>query len=595
MAWPNRALPQARTPEDTVLLTTQFAVDLLVWLAAAVTMGAWTTAAFIRPRRGANRLRLDGDRLLGLARLSSLAGAGACIAMASLTRTSAGFGHGEALAWCIAAGAGLLSTLFTFHKQWESAIYALALQAIALVAPIASTENQLPRNHDLAGDARMIAAVAFTVLAGTWICRLFLTADEAGSGRVYFRMRFLSLAAAAVVVVCDLTTVWAQGGQIDDDARWHLGRAAAALLIAALSWVDKAITCLAAAVVGVLGQFAAASAFRTLPDTVGESVATDVAAIGYSVADWPTLVNLLVKWRINLFFLGLAVVAIAFYLYLVAQLNKRGDHWPAGRTFAWVTGWVIVVLLTCSGVGRYAPAVFSVHMFMNLGLNMLAAMILTLGGFITLVLRATPARSRDEAAGLREWVACTMKSRYLGFMYNPIIALVFMTGTYYVFYLSGLFTASLHTHWLHQFFYLHFLVSGYIFYGLIIGIDQPPHPLPHIGKLGLIIGAMPFHAFFGVILMAKQTVYGESFLHALGHPWLEARGLMHDQWVGGTIAWAGGEFPLVIALIALLTQWHRQDSKESNRFDRHVDAGTDDSYDAYNQMLAQLAERDRQG
>ena len=50
-----------------------------------------------------------------------------------------------------------------------------------------------------------------------------------------------------------------------------------------------------------------------------------------------------------------------------------------------------------------------------------------------------------------------------------------------------------------------------------------------------------------------------------------------------------------VIMIALLTQWHRQDSKESNRFDRHVDAGTDDSYGAYNQMLAQLAERDRQG
>ena len=63
--------------------------------------------------------------------------------------------------------------------------------------------------------------------------------------------------------------------------------------------------------------------------------------------------------------------------------------------------------------------------------------------------------------------------------------------------------------------------------------------------------------------------------------------------LGGTIAWAGGEFPLVIALIALLTQWSRQDSKEGRRIDRHLDAGTDQSYDAYNDMLSQLAERDR--
>lgn len=577
-----------------MLLTTQFAVDLLVWLASAVTMGAWTTAAFIRPAVGNQRLRLDGSRLLPLARLSAIIGAAACLMMANLTNTH-GYNHGESLAWCLAAGAGLASTIFTFIKPWESALYALVLQAFALVAPIGATENIVARNHDVAGDARMIAAVAFTVLAGTWGCRLFLSADDAGSKLVCARMRFLSMVAAAVVVVCDLATIWSQGGQLDTDATWHLARAAAAVVIAGLSWTSSAVGALAATVVGMLGQFAAASAFRTVPAIAGEQLPTDVQRLGYSVAEWPTLVNLVMNWRINLFFLGLAIVAVIVYLWLVAQLKKRGDSWPAGRTAAWLIGWATVVFITCSGTGRYAPAVFSVHMFLNLSLNMLSAMILVLGGFITLVLRATPARRRTEPAGLREWLTASMHSRYLAFMYNPIIALIFMTGTYYVFYLSGLFTASLHTHWLHQFFYLHFLISGYIFYGLIIGVDQPPHPLPHIGKLGLIIGAMPFHAFFGVILMAKTSIYGESFLLGLGHPWLQARGLQHDQWVGGTIAWAGGEFPLLIALIALLTQWALQDRKESRRVDRHLDAGTDTSHDAYNEMLAQLAERDRRG
>lgn len=580
-----------------MLLTTQFAVDLLVWIAASVTMGAWTTAAFIRPRRGENRLMLVGDRALPLARLSSLVGVAACAMMANLTNTQ-GLGHGESLAWCIAAGAGLLSALLTFYKRWESAIYALALQAIALVAPIAATERAVAVNHDLTGDSRMIAAVAFTVLAGTWACRFFLSADDASSKVACFRMRFLSVIAALVVVVCDAITILAQPGQglLDEDGRWHLARAAAAVVIAGLCWwSSSAVVSLVAAIVGLLGQYAAASAFRAVPVVDESSLPTDVRTLGYSVADWPTLVNLVVNARVNVFFLGLSVAAVACYLWLVRRLHQQGGSWPWPRTFAWVTGWTIVAFLTCSGIGRYAPAVFSVHMFLNLGLNMLAAMILTLGGFITLVLRATPARGKKHAAGLREWVSSTLHSRYLGFMYHPIIALVFMTGTYYVYYLTSLFTTSLHTHWLHQFFFLHFLISGYIFYGLIIGIDQPPHPLPHLGKLALIIGAMPFHAFFGVILMAKQTIYAEDFLSTLGHEWVAARGLQHDQWVGGTIAWAGGEFPLVIALIALLTQWARQDRKEATRFDRHVDQGTDHSLDAYNDMLAQLAERDRSG
>ena len=50
---------------------------------------------------------------------------------------------------------------------------------------------------------------------------------------------------------------------------------------------------------------------------------------------------------------------------------------------------------------------------------------------------------------------------------------------------------------------------------------------------------------------------------------------------------------LLIALIALLTQWQRQDTTEARRTDRHLDSGTDQSYDAYNEMMARLAAADR--
>ncbi|GAB2490018.1 cytochrome c oxidase assembly protein [Luteococcus sediminum] len=580
-----------------MLHTTQFAVDLLVWIAAAVTMGAWTTAAFIRPRRGPQRERLVGDRLLGLARLSGLIGAGASAVMAVLSRDlSGGYSHGESMGWCVAVGFGLASTLLTFWKHWESALYALLLQSVALVAPIAATERRVPLNHDLTGDTRMIAAVCFTLLAGTWACRLFLSADDARDRIVCFRMRLLSCVLAVTTVMADVVTAAALPGPLtDEDASWHLARAGAALVIGALCWwSSSAAASLAMAVIGMMGQFAAASAFRAVP-TENPRLAVDVAAIGYSVADWPTLVNLVVKWRINPFFLCLAVAAVASYLWLVHRVHQQGKHWPAGRTAAWVIGWVIVVLLTSSGVGRYAPVVFSVHMFMNLGLNMLAAMVLVLGGYLTLVLQAVPPRGEQHSAGVHEWVQTFMRSRLVALLHHPLIALVFMTGTYYVFYLTSLFTRSLEVHWLHQLFYLHFLVSGCIFYGLIIGVDQPVHPLPHLGRLGLIIGAMPFHAFFGVILMSKTSVYAEDFLNSIGHPWMAARGLAHDQWVGGTIAWAGGEFPLAVALGALFVQWARQDKKESDSFDQGIDSGDDESLDAYNQMLTQLAERDRRG
>ena len=39
---------------------------------------------------------------------------------------------------------------------------------------------------------------------------------------------------------------------------------------------------------------------------------------------------------------------------------------------------------------------------------------------------------------------------------------------------------------------VHFLIVGYLYYSLIIGVDRPPRPLPHIGKLGYVLAAMAF-------------------------------------------------------------------------------------------------------
>lgn len=563
-------------------------LTLLAWMSAAASMGAWVVAAFIRPRVGDRRQGLQGDRL------TVEAGIASALALAcSIAHVATGL-DAEHTAWIVAAVCFTLATALAAWRTWESALYALLLQAIALVAPVAATEALVPQNHDITGDAGMVAVVASAVLAGTWA---FSQAVAVGEHErvVQWRMRFLSTVAGVVIAFCDVLTIVLQPGTpggLDQQSTAHAARAVTALAIAACAWLPRRIAAWPNILLSlVLVSTTVATHVAGVPDP--GAVPADVRAFGYSVAQWPTLHNLVFNGRLNLFFATISVLAVGVYLFFVAQLRRHGDHWPVGRTAAWLIGWALVLFLTSSGVGRYAPATYSVHMFANLGLNMAAAMILSLGGFITLVLRANRAHGRNQPAGLREWVAATMHSRYLRFIYNPIIALVFMTGTYYVFYLTQIYPTSIQHHWLHQFVYLHFLASGYIFYGLIIGVDQPPHPLPHIGKLGLIIGAMPFHAFFGVILMSKATVYAEDFLNSLGHPWMGARGLQHDQWVGGAIAWGGGEFPLLVALIALLTQWRKQDRTEARRTDRHLDSGTDQSFDAYNEMMARLAAADR--
>lgn len=138
---------------------------------------------------------------------------------------------------------------------------------------------------------------------------------------------------------------------------------------------------------------------------------------------------------------------------------------------------------------------------------------------------------------------------------------------------------------------VHFLLSGYLFYWVVIGVDPTPRPVPHLVKIGMVFASLPLHAFFGVVMMGMDTVLGESFYRSLQLPW--HTDLSGDQHLGGAIAWAAGEVPLVIVMLALLIQWRRSDQRTAKRLDRAADRDDDADLAAYNAMLAEMARRDR--
>ena len=83
----------------------------------------------------------------------------------------------------------------------------------------------------------------------------------------------------------------------------------------------------------------------------------------------------------------------------------------------------------------------------------------------------------------------------------------------------------------------------------------------------------------------------ERWYSSLDLPWMED--LLADQYIGGSIAWGIGEIPLFIVMIALGIQWFASDSRESRRKDRQADRDEDAELNAYNEMLGQMAGRDK--
>jgi putative copper resistance protein D len=229
---------------------------------------------------------------------------------------------------------------------------------------------------------------------------------------------------------------------------------------------------------------------------------------------------------------------------------------------------------------------FSVHMGQHMMLNMLVPILLVLGGPVTLLLRALPPAGAGAPPGPREWVLAAVHSPVARVLTHPLVALALFVGSFYVLYFSGLFDVALESHWAHIAMNIHFLLVGLIFFWPIVGIDPSPRQLPPIGRLGLLFIAIPLHAFFGIAVMTSATVIGSGFYQQLEMPWIDR---LADQTAGGGLAWATGEVPMLIVLIALLVQWSRADERTARREDRRADRDGDRDLEAYNAMLRSLA------
>jgi putative copper resistance protein D len=327
---------------------------------------------------------------------------------------------------------------------------------------------------------------------------------------------------------------------------------------------------------------------RTAPPDTGAGPPSRVeVVIGYDLAGPPTLARLALDWRFDLVFGSAAFVLAAAYLLGVRRLHRRGDRWVTGRTVGWLAGCAALLLATSSGLGRYGPAMFSVHMGQHMILGMLVPILLVLGAPVTLALRALPPAGRAAPPGPREWLLAAVHSPVARLFTHPLVALALFVGSYYALYFSGIFPAALPEHWAHKLMNLHFLLVGALFFWPIVGIDPAPRRLPPAARMGLVFASVPFHAFFGVAVMSGNTALGGDYYRSLALPWVPD--VLADQRLGGGLAWAAGEIPLLIVVIALLIQWSRQDERSARRADRQADVHGDADLEAYNAMLRRLA------
>ena len=492
-------------------------------------------------------------------------------------------------------------------KKVISSYVALLISLVAITAPVFQSHGSTSGYHGLAIGALVVHVTALSF----WVGGLFGLTQLSKANKLIALPRFSEIAlwSAIAVVLTGAATAWTR---LDSIQAWQSKYGAVTLLKIFLAitligfgalhrrWIIKSdypsvFRLVTAEIVIMISTIFVGSWLSTINPPEREIISSPgLLVTGIEMPEPPTFSRVLLAYDADGLMLGLLIFAVAIYIKGVIILSRRGDKWPVGRTIAFALGISAIDFATSGGLGVYSRFAFSNHMLSHMVLGMIAPIGIVLGAPITLALRTLPIGRNEQERGIRGSFIALLHSKLSKIYTHPVVALAIFNGSLFALYFTPLFGNLMQGHSGHFFMSIHFLLSGILFFQVLIGVDPMPRKVPHIVKVIIIFAAMSIHAFFSISVMSASTLLDNGYFALLERPW--ATDLLADQRAGGAIGWAMGEIPILLALLATFIQWTRQDKKEAARIDRAADRaaamGEKDDLALYNQYLAELNRRD---
>lgn len=254
---------------------------------------------------------------------------------------------------------------------------------------------------------------------------------------------------------------------------------------------------------------------------------------------------------------GIALSGAA-YGWGVLRLRDRGRRWPIGRSVAFGSGLLCLVVATQSGLAAYDTVLFSVHVVQHLILGVAGPFLLALGAPITLALQAS---SRNTQVGLLSLV----RSLPVRALTHPAVAFTVFSLTLFLLYFSPLYELSLRNDLVHSAVHVHFVLAGSLFFWAVVGLDPVAHRMPFGARLVVVLLTVPFHAFLGIALLSGSTPLAGDW-YAAARTWGATP--LSDQRTGGAIMWAAGDVIGLVAAAVVLLQWMAHEDRANRRVER---------------------------
>jgi len=286
-------------------------------------------------------------------------------------------------------------------------------------------------------------------------------------------------------------------------------------------------------------------------------------ATAYSGPPKLTLVRAFTEWRVDIPVLVLILVLAAWYLLSARTVRRNGGQWATGRTFAFIVlGLGFLAIATMAWPGAYQDVLFYARATQTVLLVLVTPLFLAMGKPLTLLLEAYP------AAGRR--VERVVRSRAAKVVMFPAIPTFLLVAVPMTMYFTSWYTAVFASGTVRELTYLILMVPGYLFFWTLLRVDPVPREYPYGVGMWIATAEIVGDAFFGIAVIADQTILGAAHYHAVGYPY--GPSLATAQVLGGGILWILGDFVGLPFLAVQLIQMMRADRREAEEIDAELDA-----------------------
>jgi cytochrome c oxidase assembly factor CtaG len=286
-------------------------------------------------------------------------------------------------------------------------------------------------------------------------------------------------------------------------------------------------------------------------------------ATAYSGPPKLTLVRAFTEWRVDVPSLVLILVVLAWYVFSVRKVRQAGGQWATGRTFAFIVlGLGFWAIATMAWPGVYESALFYARATQTVLLVLVAPLFLAMGKPITLLIEAYPRAGRPVEQAIR--------SRVAKIVTFPAITSLLLIAVPMVMYFTTWYVHFFYSSTIREFTYLILMAPGLAFFWTLLRVDPVPKQYPYMVAMWITAAEVVGDAFFGIAVIADQTMIGAGHYHAVGYPF--GPGLATGQVLGGGIIWILGDSVGLPFLAVQLIQMMRADKEEAAEIDAELDA-----------------------